>query len=579
MKPLKMPRPQIQRNHWLSLDGVWQFKTDPREIGMNEAWFQGLSTSHTIEVPFAAGSSLSGQDLSDDVQVVWYERPFIRPDWQSEEVLLTFGAADYRSDVWVNGHHVGQHVGGYTPFAMLVGQYLKAGENRIVVRCEDPITWEVPRGKQAAETRWPIDYDGVIGLWQSVWLEAVPSVYVEHLHTRFDLETSVLQVNVGLSRNAEGQVTLRLNQCESAVTVELSGRREAKLSLEISDPRLWSPEDPYLYDVQCTFQMGSSVSDEVQSYCALRSTSFKADGFYLNGQRRFLRGVLDQGYFEDGWYTPPDETAIIKDIEQTLALGFNLTRKHQKIEDPRFYYWADRLGLMVWAEMPSGRIFSSQLKTDLTHQWMEVLTALQHHPSIVAWVPFNESWGVWNQATRTEQQDWVTAMFYLTKAFDPSRPVIANDGWEHVAGEAWALHLYQQSGNDLLKRLEVLIDNPGLGVADTEGARAGALHPDRVQGLPILITECGGVGYDPVRRPSSEDFAYGEWPQNEAEFRARLSELLEVLNQSDRISGFVWTQLTDVAQEINGLLYFDRTPKVDIGWLCAQMTGQASTKH
>jgi len=297
----------------------------------------------------------------------------------------------------------------------------------------------------------------------------------------------------------------------------------------------------------------------------------------LNGERHFIRGVLDQGYFEGGWYTPPDEAVIIKDIERTLALGFNLTRKHQKIEDPRFYYWADRLGLMVWAEMPSGRIFSSQLKTDLTQQWMEVLAALQHHPSIVAWVPFNESWGVWHQSTRIEQQDWVTAMFYLTKAFDPSRPVIANDGWEHVAGDAWALHLYQQSGKDLLERLEALIDNPELGVADTEGARAGALHPDRVQGLPILITECGGVGYDPQRQPAPEDFAYGDWPQSEGEFKARLSDLFNALNASNQISGFVWTQLTDVAQEINGLLYFDRTPKVDIDWLCAQVTGREST--
>jgi beta-galactosidase/beta-glucuronidase len=575
MMPLNMPRPSIQRADWFSLDGAWRFQVDAVEQGIRNGWFNGLSTEAVIQVPYAAGSRLSGQDISHDVQVVWYERAFMCPEWQSEEVLLTFGAVDYRSDVWVNGHHVGQHVGGYTPFSMLVGPYLKAGENRIVVRCEDPLSWEVPRGKQAAETRWPIDYDGVIGPWQSVWLEAVPSVYVEHVHSRFDLDASVLQVNVGLSRNAEGRVTIRLNHGESAATVELSGRREAKLSLEISDPRLWSPEDPYLYDVQCSFQLSPSVSDDVQSYCALRSVSFQADGFYLNGERRFLRGVLDQGYFQDGWYTPPDESALIKDIEQTLALGFNLTRKHQKIEDPRFYYWADRLGLMVWAEMPSGRIFSSQLKTDLTHQWMEVLAALQHHPSIVAWVPFNESWGVWNQATRTEQQDWVASIYHLTKALDPSRPVIANDGWEFVVGDAWTLHLYQQDPQSLLDRLGVLISSPAEGVAD--GARAGALRPDRVEGLPLLITECGGVGFDPSRPRMTDDFAYGEWPQSEAEFKARLSELLEALNRSDRISGFVWTQLTDVAQEINGLLYFDRTPKVDIDWLCAQVTGRAST--
>lgn len=579
MKPLKMPRPQIQRNHWLSLDGIWQFKADPHEIGINEAWFQGLPTSHTIEVPFAPGAELSGQSAIPDVEVVWYERCFSRPDWGDEEVLLTLGAADYRCDVWVNGHHVGQHVGGYTAFSLLIGAFLKSGDNRLVVRCEDRITWEVPRGKQAAETRWPIDYDGVIGLWQSVWIESVPHVFVEHLHSRFDSETLRLQVSVGLSRNAEGRVRISLNEGEVVGHGELGGRREAKISLKVNNPKRWSPSSPYLYDLACTIEFSDGSIDDVQSYCALRTVSLKSDGFYLNGERYFIRGVLDQGYFEGGWYTPPDEAVIIKDIERTLALGFNLTRKHQKIEDPRFYYWADRLGLMVWAEMPSGRIFSSQLKTDLTQQWMEVLAALQHHPSVVAWVPFNESWGVWHQSTRIEQQDWVTAMFYLTKAFDPSRPVIANDGWEHVAGDAWALHLYQQSGRDLLERLKVLIDNPRLGVADTEGARVGALHPDRVQGLPILITECGGVGYDPDRRPSSEDFAYGDWPQNEGEFKARLSDLFNALNASNQIIGFVWTQLTDVAQEINGLLYFDRTPKVDIDWLCAQVTGRESTGH
>ena len=572
MDALHMPRPQIQRSEWLCLDGEWEYREDPEAIGLNEKWYDGLDTKDRIQVPFPPGAELSGQPFSSS-KVVWFEKTFTAPDWDTDEILLTLGAADYRADVWVNGHLVGSHTGGYTPVTCVIKHAMRNGENRMVIRCEDPLTWEIPRGKQAADTKWPIDYDAVIGLWQSVWIEPVADVHVISMQYRFEYALNSLSVLVRLSSNAHGLVRVSLGDAASEVSAEIAGRSEVKLRFELDDPRLWSPEDPHLYAVACWVEPEGGQPDKVTSYCGLREVEFRRDGFYLNGRRRFLRGILDQGYFPKGWYTPPSEEELIRDIELTLELGFNLSRKHQKVEDPRFYYWADRLGLLVWAEMPSGRVFSSQLREDLTQQWMKLVEGLQHHPSVVAWVPFNESWGVWHQTSRPEQQEWVRALYHLTKSSDPTRPVIANDGWEFVVGDAFTLHLYQQTGEALEQALDRLIDDPVSPIADSPGARVGAIDTASLTDLPILITECGGVGFDPSADVTEEAFAYGEWPEDEASFKQRVADLTSTLNNNEKIAGFVWTQLTDVAQETNGLLYFDRSPKIDVAWLSKHIQG------
>ncbi|MFZ8914379.1 MAG: glycoside hydrolase family 2 TIM barrel-domain containing protein, partial [Pseudomonadales bacterium] len=218
-----------------------------------------------------------------------------------------------------------------------------------------------------------------------------------------------------------------------------------RLSFTLENPALWHPDHPYLYDLPVTLEDPlEGTRDQVESYLGLREITWDEAGLRLNGERLYLRGVLDQGYFPEGWYTAPSDEALRRDVELTLALGFNCARKHQKAEDPRYLYWADRLGLLVWAEMPSGRIFSTDLVETLTQEWMTLIRRDRAHPSIITWVPFNESWGVWHQGSRPEQRAWVDSLYHLTKALDPSRPVVGNDGWEYSSGDLWTLHLYEE---------------------------------------------------------------------------------------------------------------------------------------
>ena len=305
--------------------------------------------------------------------------------------------------------------------------------------------------------------------------------------------------------------------------------------------------------------------DEATSYTGLREVSVTAGQLCLNGAPLYLRGVLDQGYFPEGWYTATTDGALRRDVELTLAMGFNCARKHQKAEDPRYLYWADKLGLMVWAEMPSGRVFSTELVESLTTEWMELIKRDRAHPSIIAWVPFNESWGVWHQSERPEQRAFVDAVTSLTKALDDSRVVVGNDGWEYSSGDLWTLHLYDEE-SDVSSRLATLIEDPHSSVTSEFGGRdrVGALPGADVGGLPILLTECGGIGMGSF---SEEDFSYGNLAETPEALEARMHKIMKDVRSLEALQGFVWTQLTDVQQEINGLLYFDRQPKLPIAVL------------
>ena len=258
------------------------------------------------------------------------------------------------------------------------------------------------------------------------------------LYPRFSYADRTLVVTAGFSRPVTGRLSLSIHREGSVVAqaaAQVDYRSEARLSFTLANAALWHPDDPTLYDLTATLEDPlEGTVDEIESYLGLREISWDRSGLRLNGERLYLRGVLDQGYFPDGWYTAPGDEALRRDVELTLALGFNCARKHQKAEDPRYLYWADRLGLLVWAEMPSGRIFSTELVETLTQEWMTLIRRDRAHPSIITWVPFNESWGVWHQGSRPEQRAWVDSLYHLTKTLDPSRPVVGNDGWEYSSG-------------------------------------------------------------------------------------------------------------------------------------------------
>ena len=562
------PRPILTRPEWLNLNGAWSFKADPDQIGQAQGWSTALPAPDVIMVPFAPGTQASGAPCPDGCLSVWYERIIPESPWRSEETLLHIGAADHTTTIWINGHQVAHHRGGYAPITTDIQPFLGATQNRIVIRVNDTTSWQQPRGKQAGDTRWPIDYDPIIGIWQTVWLEPVPAVRVTQVHYRYDLAEQCLTVITQLSKHSEAEIEIAVQQPNGQplrVRGSAKGRSALTQTLQISTPRLWDPQDPYLYSVSIRLLTNEIETDRVESYTGLRSLSVADDQVLLNGEPIYLRGVLDQGYFPEGWYTATTDNALKQDVELTLALGFNLARKHQKFEDPRYLYWADRLGLMVWSEMPSGRIFSETLMTDLTAEWTALIQRDQAHPCIVGWVPFNESWGLWHQSTRPEQRHFADAIYHLTKALDPTRPVITNDGWEYSTGDYWTLHLYDSTSATLQNRLASLTQNPAQSIHDGPNPRVGALAGADPSHLPLLLTECGGIGLVATSDIGPGDaFFYGDMPQDAEEFLTRTAALLDAINETPSLRGFVWTQLTDVQQEINGLLDFHRNPKVPL---------------
>ena len=564
------PRPILVRNQWQSLNGPWSFRVDPDNRGLTDAWFDGPWTdAQTITVPFSMESVASGIAEAEGAAVVWYQREVIKSEVWHSRIVLRVGASDFLTRVFVNGQEVGQHRGGYASFGLDIEHALMPGRNRITIRVEDSLSWTQPRGKQAGTARWPIDYDGVTGIWQSVWLEPLTSVSIESTAYSYHVAEQALSYKAFLSAQVDGEVSVEVLDGDRVIasdTVQTAGRAEIRTTLFIEDPILWSPEQPHLYEVRLTLlNRATGERDEATSYAGLREVSVTDGQLCLNGDPLYLRGVLDQGYFPEGWYTATTDEALRRDVELTLAMGFNCARKHQKAEDPRYLYWADKLGLMVWAEMPSGRVFSTELIESLTMEWMELIKRDRANPSIIAWVPFNESWGVWHQSERPEQRAFVDAVTSLTRALDDSRVVVGNDGWEYSSGDLWTLHLYNEN-SDISSRLAALIEDPHSSVTNEFGGRdrAGALPSADVGGLPILLTEFGGIGMGSF---SEEDFSYGNLAETPEALETRMRTIMMDIRSLEALQGFVWTQLTDVQQEINGLVYFDRQPKLPLAVL------------
>jgi Glycosyl hydrolases family 2, sugar binding domain/Glycosyl hydrolases family 2, TIM barrel domain/Glycosyl hydrolases family 2 len=566
------PRPQLVRARWRNLNGPWEFALDPGDRGLREGWEHGRRFGGRVVVPYPPGSALSRATVPDPPPPLWYRRTVRLPaEDLAPRQRLHIGACDFATTVFVNGREIGRHRGGYTPIACEVGHALHAGENEVVLRVEDPDTWTQPRGKQATSgLRTPIDYDAVIGVWQTVWLEPLPEVSIDEVWTRWSAATGELAVHAAFSSTWHGDVEVVLRDGADEIARAHGGagaRGEARVVLRIPAPRLWSPRDPHLYRLDVGLSAAGLAGDRVESYCGLRDLAVADRRLLLNGAPLYVRGVLDQGYFPGGWYAAAADADLRRDVELVRALGFNCARKHQKIEDPRWLYWADRLGLLVWAEMPSGRDFTTTLAEDLTHQWCAALRRDRAHPCVMAWVPCNESWGVWQQARRPEERALVEGLTGLTRALDPSRFVVGNDGWEYAAGDLWTLHLYEGEGVDIGSRLARLLADPHspiLPAAHVLGERVGALPGTDVSRLPVLLSECGGVGYTPPDAPAADrvPFAYGALPASADELEARIRRVTSAVDGCRELSGFVWTQLTDVQQEINGLLTFDRRPKL-----------------
>jgi beta-galactosidase/beta-glucuronidase len=570
------PRPQLERPQWMSLNGQWRFLFDDQKRLKQPLEIHDWPLA--IQVPFPPESKASGIGDYGFHRVCWYERDFeLRPD--DGRIILHFGAVDYLAKAWVNGHGVAQHEGGHTPFwADITPALNESGHQTVTVMAEDdPLDLTKPRGKQD----WKLEphsiwYHRISGIWQTVWLERVSRTYIGKIRWTphlvgfaFDFEARIYgepleELSIDVELRQADRVLAR--DCYQVIDGE-ANRRIALSDPGIDDFRneiLWSPEQPTLLDAYIRLRQGDRVLDECKSYTALRSVDIVRDRFMLNGRPYVLRLVLDQGYWPDTLFAAPSDAALRRDVELVKAMGFNGVRKHQKIETPRYLYWADKLGLLVWEEMPAAYRFTRTAIKRTVREWTEAIDRDYSHPCVIVWVPLNESWGVPELASRGDQRHAVEALYHLTKTLDPNRPVIGNDGWEASATDIIGIHDYDDNPEHIRQRYgpetspEQLFDRrrPGGRILTLDG------YPHR--GQPIMLTEFGGIGYDKLRLPGVTT-AWGYSVVNSAEELARrYDELMQVVAHIALFSGFCYTQFADTFQEANGLLCADRTPKIPI---------------
>jgi beta-galactosidase/beta-glucuronidase len=574
------PRPQLVREQWTDLCGQWGFAHDDDDIGLNEGWnMRDDVFNRMINVPFPPESQASGIDDPEPHPVVWYRRTFHVDSGERKDrnrLLLHFGAVDYSARVWVNGQLVAEHQGGHSPFTADITDALRPvdAEQVVVVQAEDdPRDLEMPRGKQDWQTpSHGIWYKRTTGIWQPVWLETVPDVYITNVRWTPDVDRGSMGVQVQLNTAPAAPVTVRIRlrlheqplANETSLCPGKSVTRELVLFpggvVQQADKILWSPEQPNLIDAEITLSIGEHVIDRALSYAGMRSITIGNRQFRLNNQAYFLRMVLGQNYWPESHLAAPSADALRREVELIKELGFNGVRIHQKVEDPRFLYWCDRLGLVVWGEMANAYRYSPDAAQRLIHEWMAILRRDYSHPCIVTWVPLNESWGVPSLQSSPEQRHYLQTLYHLTRALDSTRPVISNDGWEHVQSDIWSVHDYTFDGDDIRRRYhsEEALEHTLHNISPShQSIPVGDL---KRLGEPVMITEYGGMSFAPALGEAW--FGYGTVSSLE-EYAAKYEELTTAILDCPTISGFCYTQLTDTEQETNGLLFADRRPKID----------------
>jgi beta-galactosidase/beta-glucuronidase len=572
----KHPRPDFMRDTLMLLDGEWQFAFDDDDAGLREGWQRaGYTFPTSITVPFCYQSEMSGIGGDDIHPLLWYRREFKVPeDMRGGRILLHFGAVDYACRVYVNGQAVGSHVGGYTPFALDITWALADGENDLCLRVEDRPDCTQPRGKQYWQRGlmgcW---YTPTSGIWQSVYLEAVGDIALERVHITPDIDRHQATVEIAVDRIPDGPVRIELELQDGASPRRFAAEAEGRIIRlpldmqedgEIGGMRLWSPEQPHLYDLSVRLLRGTETLDHVRTYFGMRKIEVKDGHILLNNEPYYQRLILDQGYWPQSLLTPPSGDALRADVEWTKKFGYNGARKHQKVEDPRYYYWADRLGLLVWGEVPSAYVFSHESASNLADTLAEFIRRDFNHPCIVAWVPLNESWGVPRIYADKQQQALARTLYHLCKALDGTRLVSSNDGWEQVITDIFALHDYTASGEDLAlhfanrEKLETVGCDRRMPYADGEALTGKEA---------FMVTEYGGIAFDSLgaqeRMGGMETWGYNGKVSDEESFLKRFASATDAIRAIPFCRGYCYTQLTDVQQEINGLLTPDRQPKVD----------------
>lgn len=565
------PRPHFRRDEWLLLNGEWEFEFDDNRDGELRGLHTGnISLNKKIIVPFTYQYIDSGIGDKEFHDTLWYRRTFTYSG--TKNVILGFNGSDYITDVWVNGHHAIRHQGGFSPFTTDITKYLVDGENKLAVRCIDSLDPTIPRGKQSwLNNPFSCWYVPNSGIWQSVWLDYVGSDSIENYSIIPNIDTCSFSGEIKTLNGEADTVEIRVyydNKLVKRQLMSTDGKytRYTVSMMEINfvdEITYWAPEHPNLFYVDFVLYKNNEVLDTVHTRFGMRKISINEYGtILLNNKPLYQRLILDQGYWKDSGLTPPSIEDIKRDIELTKAMGFNGARKHQKFEDPYYYWYADELGLLTWCEMPSAYNFNNDEVYYQTMEWQEIVKTASKFSSVITYVPLNESWGSRKMLNNANQQDYARSLYYLTKSIDGTRLVSTNDGWENISEtDILSIHDYAYDSKEFLNKYNT----------DTydhvyQTFRKVLSEGNVYQGQPVLLTEFGGIAMQ-------SNHVNGNWGYNSAckdneEFYYRLENLIKGIYNA-HFQGYCYTQLTDVQQEVNGLLDENHNPKLDLDRLKA----------
>ena len=575
------PRPQFERDSWQNLNGEWSYELDPVKTGLQRSLHQSEGFDGKIIVPFAPESELSGVGHKEFIPSIWYQREISIPqDWAGKDILLNFGAVYYVSEVYVDGQFVDRHFGGSDSFTVDITKFVKPGSTHsLVVNASSDLRGRMQSAGKQSLRHGPFEcmYTRTTGIWQTVWMEAVAPTGIQRVKYVTDIDRGTVSMEMTMRRNSSGNL-LTVNVKDGAKVVATQTAPVASgsiVSLPLKKAKLWSPENPFLYDVEFILKdEQGNVIDEVSSYFGMRKIHTEGNKIYLNNQPYYQRLVLDQGFYPDGIWTAPSDEALKRDIELSLAAGFNGARLHQKVFEERFYYWADKLGYLTWGEAPSWGLDANNVEAarNFLMEWRNLVVRDINHPSLVTWTPFNEEF--WPD--QTQYPRFVSDIYTLTKQLDPSRPINTVSGGIHIKTDIWTEHHYEQNPETLKEIVynggKMFVREPA--VQERERGNLGFnipilsdpyTFPVYEGDIPYILDEFGGIKCLEANPAKDNSWGYGNSAVTKEDFYKRLEAQVRVLiEMSDKMWGFCYTQLTDVEQEQNGVYYYDRGTKYDM---------------
>ena len=559
------PRPQFERAEWVNLNGTWSYSFDFGRTGAQKGWSKATSFDGKITVPFCPESSLSGVKHTDLINSIWYQRTLNIPAaWDGKQVMLNFGAVDYEAHVFIDGQLVRLHNGTGSSFSCDITKYVKPGHSHnLVVQVNDNLRdGKQPGGKQCFDLNsGGCMYTRVTGIWQTVWMEAVDKEGLKSVFATPDIDQKQLVIRPQFyAENAANKLVVTLYDGNKAVAkTSVTCGDNSVVVLPVKNMKLWSPESPFLYGLKYQVVKNGKVIDEVNSYAGMRKVHLAGGYFYLNNKPYYQRLVLDQGYYPDGIWTAPTDEALKKDIEMSKAVGFNGARLHQKSFEERYYYWADKLGYLTWGESASWglNVNNEEACRNFISEWAELVERDRNHPSLVTWTPLNETWSANNSGVYTR---FVQNLYDMTKALDGTRPVNDASGDSHIKTDIWSVHNYERQPDKIIK--DFTFEHGKEPYRNMRGDNWRWLA--KYEGQPYMLDEWGGLAYIlPEKRHGDNAWGYGGAIDNVEDFYTILRKEVEAIKACKHITGFCYTQITDVEQEQNGIYNYDRTSKFD----------------